>query len=95
MGCIWLIVAMLMPRVALVLIWLLSDYLERAFQTALWPIIGFIFLPTTTLAWAFAINAHGSVDGWYLVLVVVAVLWDLGHGGGSAARAKQRRADRG
>ncbi len=92
MGCIWLIFAMLLPRVTIVLVWLFSDYLGRAYQTAIWPILGFIFLPTTTLAYAFAINANGSVTGWYAVLMVLAVLWDIGHGGGSAAGAKSRRA---
>lgn len=94
MGCLWLILAMAVPRLALVILWLTSDYVGRVFQSALWPILGFFFLPTTTLAYAFAMNSNGSVNGWYLVLVVLAVFWDLGHSGGSAQRARRARLDR-
>ena len=45
----------------------------------------------TTLAYAWAINSRGSVSGVYLVVVVVAVLMDLGVIGGSASRRKFRR----
>jgi hypothetical protein len=40
----------------------------------LWPLLGFLFMPLTTLSYAFAINSSGSIDGLYLVLVVVTVL---------------------
>jgi hypothetical protein len=41
------------------------------------------------LPYAFAINSNGSVDGMYLVLVVVTVLLDLGLvGAGSKTRWK-------
>ncbi|HEX2972036.1 MAG TPA: hypothetical protein VHP11_06870 [Tepidisphaeraceae bacterium] len=81
---------MLTPRVVLVLVWLFSGYLGRAYQTVIWPVLGFIFLPLTTLAYAFAMNANnGSVSGIYLVIVVVAVLVDLGLiGGGEAGRRR-------
>ena len=46
-------------------------------------------MPLTTLAYAFAMNSNGSVDGMYLVLVVVTVLLDLGLvGAGSKTRWK-------
>ena len=64
-----------------------SDYLGKAYQTVLWPLLGFIFMPYTTLAYAWAKNTHGSVEGFYLVVLIVAVLLDLGSvGGGAAAR---------
>ena len=79
------------PRVAIVLVVIFSDYIGRAYETTLWPLVGFIFMPVTTLAYAWAINSHGSVDGIYLVVVVIAVLMDLGVVGGSAA--SRRRSD--
>ena len=88
-GCL----ALSAPRFAIVLVVLFSNYLGRAYQTTLWPFLGFLFMPLTTLAYAFAINNHGSVEGMYLVVVVVAVLIDLGLVGGSASgryRARNR-----
>jgi hypothetical protein len=80
-GCL----ALSAPRFAIVLVWLFSNYIGRAYQTVLWPFLGFLFMPLTMLAYAFAINSHGSVEGMYTVVVVVAVLIDLGLVGGSAS----------
>ena len=86
-GCI----ALFAPRLAIVLVWLTSDYLSRAYDTVIWPLLGFVFLPLTTLAYAFAINSRGSVEGVHLVVLVVAVLVDLGLiGGSSRARWRER-----
>jgi len=75
------------PRFAILLVVLFSDYLGRAYETTIWPLLGFIFMPLTTLSYAFAINSHGSVDGIYLALVVVTALLDLGLvGAGSRTR---------
>jgi hypothetical protein len=75
------------PRLAILLVVLFSDYIGRAYHTTLWPLLGFFFMPLTTLSYAFAMNSHGSVDGMYLVLVVVTVLLDLGLvGAGSRTR---------
>lgn len=92
MGCIVTLLALITPRVAIVLIWLLTNWLETAYETTLWPVLGFIFLPYTTLAYAAAmLHNYGSVDGVWLVLVVVAVLADLGFFGRGAQRGWRRR----
>jgi hypothetical protein len=84
---------MAMPRFAIILVVVFSDYIGRAYQTTLWPLVGFLFMPLTTLAYAWAINSRGSVAGIQLVVVVLAVLIDLGLVGGSASR-RQWSSDR-
>jgi len=84
MPCLIVLVAMLMPRIALFLVWLFSHYLDHAYQTRLWLVLGFIFMPLTTLAYAWAINSNGSVNGIYFAGVLVAALIDLGVLGGSS-----------
>lgn len=79
-GCL----ALATPRLTIILVAIFSDYIGRAYDTVLWPLLGFVFLPLTTLAYAWAINTRGSVDGIYLVVVVLAVLVDLGVIGGSS-----------
>ncbi len=84
-GCL----ALATPRLAIVLVFLFSNYLGRAYETTLWPVLGFFFMPLTVLSYAFAINQHGSIDGMYLVLIVVTVLLDLGLvGAGSRVRRR-------
>jgi hypothetical protein len=88
-GCI----ALLTPRLAIVLVVVFSDYIGRAYDALIWPVLGFLFMPTTTLAYAWAINSRGSVEGVQLVVVIFAVLIDFGLIGGSAQarRARDRR----
>lgn len=90
MPCLLAALALAFPRMVLVLVWLFSDYLGRAYDSMLWPLAGFIFLPLTTLAYAFAMNSNaGSVSGFYLVVVVLAVLIDLGMLGGSGKAGRK------
>ena len=93
MPCLVGCLALAAPRFAIVLVVIFSDYIGRAFQTTLWPLLGFLFMPLTTLSYAWAINSRGSVAGFHLVVVVVAVLLDLGLVGGSAARRGARKTD--
>jgi hypothetical protein len=91
MPCILGCIALVAPRLTIVLVVVFSDYIGRAYETTLWPFVGFLFMPLTTLAYAWAINSHGSVSGIYLVVVVVAALMDLGTVGGGGARARRYR----
>lgn len=91
MPCLLAVIAFFFPRVAIILLVIFGDYIGRAYDAFLWPFLGFFFMPYTTLAYAFAKNHHGGVDGIYLVLVIVAVLADLGAiGGGADATRRQR-----
>ena len=85
-GCI----ALATPRLAIVLVVVFGDYIGRAYDTLTWPLLGFLFMPTTTLAYAWAINSRGSVEGLQLVVVVIAVLIDLGMIGGSAKAGREK-----
>ncbi len=91
MPCLVGILAFFFPRLAIVAVVIFSDYLGAAYQTVFWPLLGFLFMPLTTLAYAWAINANGSVSGGYLVIVILTVLMDLGILGGGASNRRVRR----
>ncbi len=91
MPCCLVLIALVAPRLALALVFLFSDYLGRAYDTWIVPCLGFLFLPLTTLAYAWAINSRGSVQGFALVVVILAVLIDLGIVGGSARQRRDPR----
>ena len=89
--CAVLLFLMLGPRVTLIAIALFSNYLGRAFDNSfLLPLLGWLFLPWTTLAYAWAINSRGEVAGLQLIVVIVAVLVDLGVIGGGAAKQRKK-----
>jgi hypothetical protein len=82
MGCLAFIFILGTPRFVMVLLWIFSDYLSRAYDGIILPLLGFFFLPTTTLTYAVAENEFDGLQGWGLVLVVVGALFDLGIWGG-------------
>lgn len=90
MPCLIAMLAFFFPRFVIVMLVIFGDYIGQAYQTVLWPLLGFFFFPYTTLAYAFAINSNGSVSGFYLVLVILAVLMDLGATGGAEASRRRR-----
>ena len=95
MPCLVSCLALFAPRLLMVLLWIFSDWLGQAYQTTIWPLLGFFFLPYTTLAYAFAWHrGGGSIHGIGLVIVVVAVLVDLGVIGGSGHRENRKKVRR-
>ena len=53
MPCFLLFIVLLFPRVTLLLLWLFSTYLQRAFHGGLLlPVLCFFFLPLTPLVYA-------------------------------------------
>ncbi len=88
MPCLFLIVILAFPRVAIALLYLFTHYLDRAFQSILLLILGFIFLPFTTLVYAWMVNSHLPVAGVNLLWLLLAVMADLGTAGHGYSRRR-------
>ena len=83
MPCLLALAVLAFPRIVLILMWLFSNVLNRAYHNMIVPIIGFIFLPITTIAYAWMITNHMRIEGGNLIILIAAVLLDAGsHGGG-------------
>lgn len=82
MPCLLLIFLLAFPRIALVLLFLFSNYLERAYHGLILPLLGFIFLPLTTLAYAWMVNTGQPTAGINLLILIIAVVIDVGGIGG-------------
>lgn len=78
MGCFAAALVLAAPRFVMVVLWLFGDYLSRAYEGWVLPLVGFFVLPTSTLAYAVAENEKGGLEGWGLALVVFAALIDVG-----------------
>jgi len=94
LGCF----AVIFPRIALFLVWLLGNgFLERTYKSFLWILVGFIFLPLTTLVYAYVSQTmpdaagFGGIGllGW--ILTAVAVLLDIGLVGRGGRHYRRRR----
>ena len=84
MPCLLLVLVLAFPRVVLVFMFLLSNYLQRAYDGLILPLLGFIFLPLTTIVYAWLVNSHRPIDGVNLLFLIVAVVIDAGGIGGGA-----------
>jgi hypothetical protein len=87
--CLVLALAIIGPRFVIAMLLLFTNYFSVPYHGILLPILGFFFMPFTTLAYAWSINTSGEVSGLQLVVVILAVLIDLGVIGGGADRRRR------
>jgi hypothetical protein len=75
--CLVALIAVLSPRLAILLMWLFTSYVDRAFSGFILPFLGLIFLPWTTLLYVLIDVAPGPIHvaGW--IVVGLGVLLDL------------------
>ncbi|MCI0594957.1 MAG: hypothetical protein L0Z48_00245 [candidate division Zixibacteria bacterium] len=88
-GCFLALLAFFFPRVVVVLLWIFSDFFTGVFPSILWPILGFIFLPTTLL-WYTAVQ-HWYGGEWTFIPIagiVLALIIDV-----SPAKAKRKKTE--
>lgn len=90
MPCLVLILFVAFPRIALLLLFFFSNYLQRAYHGFIIPLLGFIFLPLTTLAYAWMTNTGQPATGINLIILIVAVIIDLGGLGGGEYHRRNR-----
>lgn len=93
MPCLLGCIALSAPRFVLFLVWLFSDYIGTAYETKIWPFLGFVFVPLTTLAYAFAVHQSGGGPltgvGW--AVVITALVVDLGLFGTSRRKRGKKK----
>jgi hypothetical protein len=95
MGCLAILGSLAFPRLTLLVLWLLTPLVERAFNTWLMPLLGFLFAPFATMVYVLAWRPDGGVSGFGWVLVFVGALVDIGalgvgRSGYAAERARAR-----
>ena len=84
-----MLLALLVPRITIVLLWLGTNWFDGLFTTALWPLLGFLLLPLTLL-WYSAVQ-HWFGGEWSIIPIIgmiITVLIDI-----SPARGRRRRVE--
>jgi hypothetical protein len=86
----------LFARLALLVVWLSTPLVQRAFQGGwILPLLGLLLLPITTLTYVLVYYIAGGVTGWGWLWIVLAFLLDLvanSYPARSATRARNTRA---
>jgi hypothetical protein len=93
MGCLLALLAGFAPRVALALVWIFTNWVDRAFNGFLIPLLGLIVFPYATLFYVLAYNpVIGGLAGWGWIFVVLGFVFDIGHWVGGGVTGRQRYA---
>jgi uncharacterized membrane protein len=87
-GCLLALLAAVSARLVLIILWLFTTLVDRAFDTFIVPLLGLIVFPYATLFYVLAYQPVVGVTDWGWVFVVLGFVLDLGSYGASA-RARQ------
>lgn len=91
MCCGLALLAFFGPRVLGVFWWLFRPvYFTAGFSSILWPILGLVFIPWTTIA--YVIVYPGGVHGWEWLLIALGVAADIAAYGSSGYSYTQKPA---
>ena len=80
MGCLFVLLAAFAPRLVVLFAWIARpSYFDSVFDSWIWPLLGLIFLPFTTLMWLLLGAPPLGVHGWDWLWIALAVVLDLSH----------------
>jgi hypothetical protein len=90
MGCLLVLLAGFFPRIALVLVWIFTNQVDRAFTGFFIPLVGVIFFPFATLFYVLLYDPVTGLGGLGWFVVGLGFLGDIAHwiGGGATSRRR-------
>jgi len=89
MPCLLALLAVAFPRIAIVLLWLFTNFFTGVYHNVVIPLLGFIFLPLTLIVYTYTQKTHGGAMGTQqLIFLFIAIILDLGLIGGGTYRRR-------
>jgi hypothetical protein len=77
---LFVLLAAFAPRLVVLFAWIARPaYFDSVFDSWIWPLLGLIFLPFTTLMWLLLGAPPAGIQGWDWLWIILAVLLDLSH----------------
>src|SRR5215218_1323434 len=90
MGCLFALLAGILPRLALFIYWIARPpKVDADFNRLLLPLLGIIFVPFATLIYALLYTPGIGLTGWEWFWVVVAGVFDIVHWAAGASQRNQ------
>jgi hypothetical protein len=77
MGCLFLLIMMLSPRLGIIVLWLFTNWVTLAFTGWIVPALGLVFLPWTTLFYILVAAPAGGITFWGWLFVALGLLSDI------------------
>ena len=76
-GCLLAMAAAFAPRVVLVFMWIVGPRVNAAFDTWIWPLLGLIVAPYTTIMYVLVWSPVTGVTGWDWLWIALGVALDI------------------
>jgi hypothetical protein len=87
MPCLLAIIALATPRLVIAIVWFFTNWFTGIYPGVLWPLLGFLFLPTTLLWYTAVIRWYGGQwSFWPIAGMVIALMIDVSPASGRRAR---------
>jgi hypothetical protein len=67
----------LVPRLVLIIMWIVGPRINDTFETIIWPLLGLIFAPYTTIMYVLVWNPATGVNGWDWLWIGLGVWMDV------------------
>jgi hypothetical protein len=65
------------PRLVLILMWIVGDRINAAFSSWIWPLLGIIFVPYTTIMYVLVWSPATGISGWDWIWLAMGVMLDV------------------
>ena len=76
-GCLLAMTAAFAPRLVLLFMWIVGPRVNAAFDSFIWPLLGLIFLPYTTIMYVLVWTSGIGVSGWDWIWILLGVVLDI------------------
>jgi hypothetical protein len=83
---------MISPRLGIIFLWAFTNFVQRSFDTWIWPLLGLIFLPWTTLLYILVAAPAGGITFWGWLFVGLGLISDIASHANSYASRNQAAA---
>lgn len=93
MGCLFLILLGVSPRLAVVALWLVTDWVGDAFNDGwILPVLGIVLLPWTTALYVTGFALGDGAAPWGILGAMIGLFLDVAVHAGSATMGRRRYA---
>ena len=90
MPCLLGLLAVAFPRIAIVLLWLFTNFFAGVYHNVILPVLGFLFLPLTLIVYTYLQKTQpGPLGTQQLIILFITVIFDLGLVGGGTFRRRR------
>jgi hypothetical protein len=73
-----ILLALFVPRLVAIYLYFFTEWFSGVFETQLWPILGFVFMPYTMLWYSAVTNwFNGEWGFWQFAVLGIAIIADL------------------